>query len=180
MSECSRKARYCKGPGPAPWGGGFDDIQFVNGVAYADASNPSLNSAGNNTHTALYRITLSGTTATLTPVLSGMPKATTLNPPISSTTLNLTDPDSMMIDPQGDLVLDSQGDQVLLFIHGLGTKSQTIKSLSVGTPVDDTVWPTSSKGCMIIADNGSGVYSVCSSLWGTGTPLPPAPCHPTS
>jgi hypothetical protein len=28
---------------------------------------------------------------------------------------------------------------------------------------------------MIISDNGSGVYSVCSSLWVTGTPLTAAP-----
>ena len=162
-------------PNPTSWGGGFDDLAFVNGVAYADASNPSLNSAGNNPNPALYKVTLSGTTASLTPVLSGQPTATSLNPPVTTTKLNLTDPDSMIITPQGDLMLDSQGDQVLLFIHGLGTSSQTVHYLSVGTPVDDTVWPTSSNGCMIIADNASGVYSVCSHLWVTGTPLTGAP-----
>jgi hypothetical protein len=163
-------------PNPTPWGGGFDDIQFVNGVAYSDASNPTLNGAGkNNNPAALYKLTLSGTKVNLTPVISGQPTATTLNPPVTSAKLNLTDPDSMMIDPQGDLVLDSQGDMELLFIHGLGTPSQTIHYLSVGTPVDDTVWPTASKGCMIIADNASGVYSVCSSLWVTSAPLTSAP-----
>lgn len=162
-------------PNPTPWSGGFDDIQFVNGVAYSDASNPTLNSAGKNIYTALYKVTLSGTKANLTPVLKASAKAMTLNPPITPVTLNLTDPDSMMIDPQGDLVLDSQGDQELLFIHGVGTSSQSIKVLSVGTPVDDTVWPTSSKGCMIIADNSSGVYQVCSDLWVTSTPLTSAP-----
>jgi hypothetical protein len=159
-----------------PHGGGFDDIQFVNGKAFIDASNPTLNSAGVNVFPALYSVTLSGTTATLTPVLKGGATATTLNPPITKTTLPLTDPDSMMIDPQtGDLVLDSQGDQQLLFIHNPGSAGQTVKVLSVGTPVDDTVWPTSSKGCMIIADNASGVYSACSSTWVPGTPLTAAP-----
>jgi len=162
-------------PNPTPWGGGFDDIQFVNGVAYADASNPTLNAAGKNIYTALYKVTLSGTKANLSPVLKASAKATTLNPPIGPVTLNLTDPDSMMIDPQGDLVLDSQGDMELLFIHGVGTPSQTVKVLPVGTPVDDTVWPTSTNGCMIIADNASGVYKVCSNLWVTGTPLTTAP-----
>jgi hypothetical protein len=158
-----------------PHGGGFDDIQFVNGTTFIDASNPTLNSAGNNAFPALYKVTLSGTTASLTPVLKGGATATALNPPAASTTLPLTDPDSMMIDPQGDLVLDSQADMQLLFIHNPGTASQTVKVLPVGTPVDDTVWPTSSNGCMIIADNASGVFSVCSNLWVTGTPLTAAP-----
>jgi hypothetical protein len=159
-----------------PHGGGFDDIQFVNGKAFIDASNPTLNSAGANVFPALYTVTLSGTTATLTPVLKGGATVTTLNPPVTSTTAPLTDPDSMMIDPQtGDLVLDSQADMQLLFIHNPGTAGQTVKALAVGTPVDDTVWPTSTNGCMIIADNASGVYSACSTLWVPGTPLTAAP-----
>jgi hypothetical protein len=158
-----------------PHGGGFDDIQFAGGNAFIDASNPTLDSAGKNVFPALYTVTISGTNASITPVLKGGATGTTLNPPITSITMPLTDPDSMMIDPQGDLVLDSQGDMQLLFIHNPGTSSQSIKVLSVGTPVDDTVWPTSSKGCMIIADNASSVYSVCSDVWVTGTPLTSAP-----
>jgi hypothetical protein len=158
-----------------PHGGGFDDIQFLNGLAFIDASNPTLNSAGKNVFPALYKVTLSGTKAHLTAVLMGGATGTTLNPPVSSITMPLTDPDSMMIDPQGDLVLDSQGDMQLLFIHNAGMAEQSVKVLPVGTPVDDTVWPTSSKGCMIIADNASGVFSVCSDLWVTGTPLTSAP-----
>jgi hypothetical protein len=158
-----------------PHGGGFDDIQFLNGMAFIDASNPTLNSAGNNVFPALYKVTLSGTKASLTPVLKGGATATSLNPPVKSTSLPLTDPDSMMIDSQGDLVLDSQADMQLIFIHNPGAAGQTVKVLPVGTPVDDTVWPTSSKGCMIIADNNSGVYSACSNLWVTGTPLTAAP-----
>jgi hypothetical protein len=144
-----------------PHGGGFDDIQFLNGMAFIDASNPTLNSAGANVFPALYKITISGSTASLTPVLKGGATGTTLNPPVSSITMPLTDPDSMMIDPQGDLVLDGQADQQLLFIHNAGTAGQTVKVLPVGTPLDDTMWPTSSKGCMIIADNASGVFTVC-------------------
>ena len=158
-----------------PHGGGFDDIQFLNGLAFIDASNPTLNAAGVNVFPALYKITISGTTASLTSVLKGNATGTTLNPPIKSITMPLTDPDSMMIDPQGDLVLDSQGDMQLLFIHNPGTASQTVKVLPVGTPVDDTVWPTASNGCMIIADNASGVFSVCTNLWVTSTPLTAAP-----
>jgi hypothetical protein len=158
-----------------PHGGGFDDIQFLNGMAFIDASNPTLNSAGVNVFPALYTITISGTTASLTSVLKGNATGTTLNPPVKSITMPLTDPDSMMIDPQGDLVLDSQADMQLLIIHNAGQAGQSVKVLPVGTPVDDTVWPTASKGCMIIADNASGVFSVCSDLWVTSTPLTAAP-----
>lgn len=158
-----------------PWGGGFDDIQFVNGVAYSDASSPTLNSAGKNPFPALYKITVSGTKATLTKVLAGQPKATTINLPATSTTLNLTDPDSMEISPQGDLVLTSQGDSEMLFIHNVGTPQQKVSVLTVGTQIDDTAWPSSSKGCLIVADNASGVYSVCSSIWVPGTAYSASP-----
>jgi len=104
-------------------------------------------------------------------VLAGQPKATTLSPPISAVTLNLTDPDSQTIDPQGDLVLNSQADQALLFIHNIGTPAQTVKTLSVSAQVDDTIWPTSANGCLLVADNASGVYSICSSAWVTSTPI---------
>lgn len=157
------------------WGGGLDDIEFVNGSAFISASNPTLDSAGKNRGPALVKVTLSGNTATFAPALMAQTKATTLSPPISSVSLNLTDPDSQTTDPQGDLVLMSQGDSDLLFIHNPGTASQTVKVLSVGTQVDDTIWPTASNGCLLVADNASGVFSVCSSIWVPGVPVTDSP-----
>jgi hypothetical protein len=157
------------------WGGGLDDIAFVNGSAFISASNPTLNSAGLNNGPALVKATLSGTKVVLTPVLAGQPTATSLIPPISSTKLNLTDADSQSIDPQGDLVLMSQGDGELLFIHNPGTSSQKVSYLPVGTQVDDTIWPTSSSGCLLVTDNNSGVFSVCSDIWVPGTPVSASP-----
>jgi hypothetical protein len=158
-----------------PHGGGFDDIQFINGLSLIDASNPTLNAAGKNVFPALYKVQLSGTTASLTPVLMADAKATTINTPVSTVTLNLTDPDSMMIDPQGNLVLDSQGDSEMLFIQHVGTPQQKVSVLTVGTQVDDTVFPSTAKGCVLVADNNSGVYSICSSVWVPGTPYTAAP-----
>jgi len=152
-----------------PQGGGLDDFRFVNGTAYVSASNPTLNAAGKNTAPALLKLTVTGTKAHLSPVLMANAKATTLIPPISTVTLNLTDADSQQIDPQGDLMLNSQGDQELVFIHGIGTASQKVSVLAIGTQVDDVVWPSSAKGCLLIADNASGVYSVCSSIWVPGS-----------
>ena len=161
-------------PKPAA-GGGYDDIQFVNGLSLIDASNPTLNKAGVNTNPALYKAQLSGTTAKLTPVLMGNAKATTINAPPSTVSLNLTDPDSMMIDPKGNLVLDSQGDAEMLFIKNVGTPQQKVTVLTVGTQVDDSVFPTSPKGCVLVTDNNSGVYSICSSVWVPGTAYAAAP-----
>jgi hypothetical protein len=158
-----------------PHGGGFDDIQFVNGLALIDASAPALNAAGKNVFPALYKVQLSGTKAKLTPVLMGDAKATTIQTPVSKVTLNLTDPDSMMIDPQGNLVLDSQGDSEMLWISNVGTPQQTVKVLAVGTQLDDTVFPSSSKGCVLVADNNSGVYSICSNVWVPGSAYSAAP-----
>ncbi len=160
---------------PTPHGGGFDDIQFVNGIAVIDASNPTLNKAGTNVFPALYKVTLSGTHATLTKVLMADAKATTITPPVSTVTLNLTDPDSMMIDPQGNLVLDSQGDSEMLWIKNVGTPQQSVSVLSVGTQVDDSVFPSSSKGCVLVADGSSGVYSICSHVWIPGSAYTGAP-----
>lgn len=158
-----------------PHGGGFDDVQFLGGLALIDASNPTLDANGNNVFPALYSVTLSGTKAHLTKLLMANASATTIATPSKTVTLNLTDPDSMMITPQGDLMLDSQADGEILFIHNVGTAQQTVKVLSVGTQVDDSVFVTSSKGCMLITDNASGVYSVCSSLWVSGTAYTAAP-----
>lgn len=160
---------------PTSWGGGLDDIEFVNGSAYVSASNPSLTGAGKNPAPAIVKVALSGTKAVLTPALPGEATATTIIPPETKTTLTLTDADSMSTDPQGDLVFMSQGDGDLLFIHGIGTSSQTVKVLAVGTQIDDTIWPTSSNGCLLVADNASGVFSVCSNIWVPGTPISSSP-----
>lgn len=157
------------------WGGGLDDITFVNGSAFISASNPTLNGAGKNVNPALVEVTLSGNTAKLTPALMGNAKASTLIPPVSTTTLNLTDADSQTVDPQGDLVLLSQADGELMFVHNPGTPSQKVRVLSVGTQIDDTIWPTSAKGCVLVADNNSGVFSICSSSWVPGAPITDSP-----
>lgn len=154
-----------------PQGGGLDDLRFVNGVAYVSASNPTLNSAGKNNAPALLKVTVSGNKAHLAPAFMANATVKTLIPPVTSVKLNLTDADSQQVDPQGDLVLNSQGDQELVFIHGIGTSSQSATVLSIGTQIDDVVWPSSSSGCLLVADNASGVYSVCSDVWVTGTPV---------
>lgn len=134
-----------------PHGGGYDDLYFLNGMTFIAASNPTLDSAGNNTQPAVDQITLSGGKAVLKPILMGNATATNT---ITHTkvTLTLTDPDSLTTDTNGDLVLVSQADSDLVFIANPGTAQQKVSVTPVGTQLDDTVWASSSKGRLLVTD----------------------------
>ncbi len=141
-------------------GGGYDDAAFINGSAFISASNPTLNSAGLNTAPAVLKVTLSNGKARVTPVLYGNATATDIVTN-QKVTLNLTDPDSVSIDRQGNLVVDSQADAELIFIHNPGTTKQTVLRLTLGTQVDDTTWIPTAQGRLIIVDSKqNAIYSV--------------------
>jgi hypothetical protein len=145
---------------PTAHGGGFDDMQLMNGVVYVSASNPSVPGAA----PTVVSLTLNpnGTTFDVAPVLAGNAQALDITPSVGGSpnpTFNtmvsfgvnypaLTDPDSEAIDSSGDLVLDSQADGRLVFIKNPGP-SQTVSVLTLTlfndkdgpvTPVDDTRW----------------------------------------
>ncbi len=77
-------------------------------------------------------------------------------------TLNLQDPDSLTVDPAGDLVLDSQADNELVFVLNPGSPSQSEQLLPLSTidgngnnvpvSIDDTVFVTSRSGTLVITD----------------------------
>jgi hypothetical protein len=138
---------------PTAHGGGFDDMQLINGVVYVSASNPSTPGAA----PTVVSLTLNpnGTTFDVAPVLAGNAQALDITPSIGGSpnptynqmvTLALTDPDSEATDPAGNLVLDSQADARLIFIHNPGP-NQTVSVLILtlfndkdgpNVPVDDT------------------------------------------
>lgn len=139
-----------------PHGGGYDDLVFLNGMAFIAASNPTLNSAGINVFPATDKVELKNGKAILTAILQGNATATDLTTN-QQVTLNLTDPDSMTIDNQGNLVQDSQADSELIFLHNPGTSKQTVTRLLVGTQVDDTLWIPSNEGSMLVVDAKANV-----------------------
>lgn len=145
---------------PAPHEGGYDDMAFTNGMAFVAASNPTLNSQGINTAPALGKITLRGNKVIVTPVLYG--NATATNTVTNQkVTLNLTDPDSISLDLQGNVVLDSQGDAEIITIHHTGLSNQSVTVVPLGTQVDDSAWVTAHEGRLIVADTAMNVvYSV--------------------
>ena len=142
---------------PAPHGGGYDDVYFLNGKAFIAASAPRLDASGNSLgFPAVDLITLNSTTHTisLTSVLNGNASATDAisKKPV---TLNLTDPDSLSTDGKGALVLVAQGDSELITIGDPGGASQSVSVLPVGTQVDDTVYPLG-MGRLLVTDGASG------------------------
>ena len=146
--------------GPTQHGGGYDDLVFRGSKVYISASNPA-NSP--NLGPAIVSATLEGNSVDVKPVLAGNASAidVTTDGPV---TLNLQDPDSMTLDPEGNLVLDSQGDHLLIIVSNPGTSNQRAVQLPLTalTPagmvapmeVDDTAFVTSSEGFILFADKG--------------------------
>jgi hypothetical protein len=152
--------------------GGYDDIAFTGGKIFFSASNPFNNP---NTDPAVVSVTISGSSVITTPVLLGNATATNVVGG-GTVTLNLQDPDSLYVLPNGDLQLDSQADSELVFIHNPGTGGQTVSVLSVGNQMDDTIFPTSASGTLLVADtSGGAVYAFKSKHFDTTRYLSAAP-----
>jgi hypothetical protein len=153
--------------GPTLHGGGYDDIVFRGNDVFISASNPANNP---NTKPAIVKAEISGTTVVVSPVLSGTASAinTPTNTPVQ---LNLQDPDSMILDPFGDIVLDSQADAQLIVVHHPGYDDQKVYHLGVkqkGAPVqiDDTVFATATHGVILVSDrDGETVYAISRNIF---------------
>lgn len=151
---------------PTLHGGGYDDIVFRGCKIYISASNPARNP---NTGPAIVSARLRHGIVQTEPLLAGNAPAIDI-PTGKTVTLNLQDPDSMTLDPLGNIVLDSQADQELIYVTHPGEPNQQALRLplsfqSAGTtmPVetDDTAFVTSSKGFLLFADKGlNTVYKV--------------------
>jgi hypothetical protein len=136
-------------------GGGTDAISVVRGKIVVSASNPA-----DTTRPAAYTVNLIGTSARLTPIIADTSVATAVNGPHAgqSAPLALTDPDSNTVVPAGsprfagDLMLDAQGDQQLIFAHDAGTRRQTLNVLSVSAPLDDTAFATQDATTLWVTD----------------------------
>jgi hypothetical protein len=163
--SASQLALYAYSPNPPVHGGGTDAPHIYRGQIFISASNPS-----DTTQPAVYRATLSGSTATLTSVFADDSSATVANTndPMygKPVTLGLTDPDSNNVVPRssprfaGDFVLDSQGDQQQVYVRNAGRAGQQLYVLNLSQSVDDTVWATSSSGTLYATDGHSTVYAI--------------------
>ena len=158
----------------AAHGGGYDDIVFRGCKVYISASNPANNP---NAGPAIVSATLEGSTVEVKPVLFGNANAIDI-PTDTTVQLNLQDPDSMTLDPEGNIVLDSQGDQELIIVSNPGTPNQRVLHLPLSyvsstgvTPVevDDTAFVTSTEGFILFADKKlNSVFSLKKSAFVPG------------
>jgi hypothetical protein len=153
--------------GPTPHGGGYDDISFRGNDVFLSCSNPSNNP---NNAPAIVKAQISGNMVNVTPVLSGTATAIDI-PTDTPIALNLQDPDSMIFNPLGDLVLDSQADAELIIVHHVGFFDQTAYHLALtqngsAVQIDDTVFATSSHGVILVSDrDGETVYAISRELF---------------
>jgi hypothetical protein len=149
--------------GPMPHGGGLDDIVFRGDDVYFSASNPANNP---NNKPAIVRGIFNGSSViNVAPVLMGTAIATDI-PTESPVALNLQDPDSMILDQFGDIVLDSQADGELIIVERPGSLDQAVWHLGLtlngaSTQIDDTIFATSARGRILVSDrDGETIYSI--------------------
>jgi hypothetical protein len=155
-------------------GGGYDDVVFRDCKVYISASNPANNP---NTGPAIVSAVLEGGYVAVKPVLGGDANAIDI-PTDATIKLNLQDPDSMTLDPQGNIVLDSQADQELIFVSDPGSSNQRVLHLplsyqtasgSMPVEVDDTAFVTSTEGFILFADKGlNTVFSLNKNAFAPG------------
>lgn len=160
--------------GPTPHGGGYDDIVFRGCKVYLSASNPANNP---NTKPAIVSVELSSGYASVAPVLLGTASAIDL-PSGQTVALNLQDPDSMTLDPLGNIVLDSQADHMLITVAHPDTAEQRVLRLplsyqsagsSISVETDDTAFTTSTQGFLLFADKVlNNVYKVSRTAFAPG------------
>lgn len=144
---------------PLPHGGGTDSVIVRDGVIYLSASNPSPDANGTTfSGPALYTADLDGSTAVVKPVLKDDSTATDALTG-KKVTLNLSDPDSSEVVPHsvtrygGDVLLDSQGDGELIFLHHPDARHQSATVLRISTQVDDSAFATGQCGTLYVVDN---------------------------
>jgi hypothetical protein len=154
------------GGGTGPHGGGYDDVIFGDGSVFFSASAPTLTP---DTAPAIVSVKVKGKKVTLTGVMNGNADATDVTDGDQGM-LNLTDPDSMTFDPNGEIVMTSQGDGELIIVRHPGLSCQknfvvpltsTMGPVVGDTQADDTAFATQTAGRMLVADKSLGmVFSI--------------------
>jgi len=179
---------YIYSQSPLPQMGGTDAVSVYNGRILISASAPGTGGKAPASAPAVFVVTLNaGTkTAKVAPFFADNATATGVSAPNAGkkVTLALTDPDSNLIVPSsspefaGDFMLNSQGDQELIFS---GASGQTLQVLKISNPVDDTAWATSASGSLYTTDSGANSVDAITGSFKPGTVYTAvAPCNASS
>ena len=165
---------------PLPHNGGTDAIAIYRGQILISASAPGTigGAAPNAKYPAVYVVTLDARDkiAHVSPLYHDEAPAFQANGPKAGETINLalTDPDSNEVVPwvapkyAGDFMLDSQGDQELIFDHFRGWH-QSLTALHLPASVDDSAWATTRHGALYVTDGTDDTVDVVSGKFTVGT-----------
>jgi hypothetical protein len=156
--------------------GGTDAVAVYNGKILISASAPGTDGKAPASAPAVYAVTLNAgaKTAAVAPFFADNATATGVNGSNSGkkVTLALTDPDSNAVVPStspkfgGDFVLNSQGDEELIFSGASGNSLQVLK---LSNSVDDIAWATSATGTLYTTDATSNTVDTITGTFTPGT-----------
>jgi hypothetical protein len=165
---------------PLPHNGGTDAIAIYRGQILISASAPGTVGAAapNAKYPAVYVVTLNARDkiAHVSPLYYDEAPAFQANGAAAGKTIRLalTDPDSNEVVPwaaprfAGDFMLDSQGDQELIFDHFTGWH-QSLTALHLPASVDDSAWATTRHGALYVTDGTDDTVDVVSGKFTAGT-----------
>ena len=179
---------YTYTPSSLPNLGGTDAVTVYNGKILISASAPGTSGKAPASAPAVFVVTLNAAanTAAVAPFFAGNATATGVNAPNADkkVTLALTDPDSNELVPSsspefaGDFMLNSQGDEELIFSDASG---QNLQVLKISNSVDDTAWATSASGTLYTTDSTSDTVDVITGSFTPGTAYTAVtPCNANS
>jgi hypothetical protein len=163
---------------PLPHKGGTDAIEIYHGQILISASAPGTTGTAPASAPAVYVVSLNPSTkiATVQALFDDNSIATAVNGPHAGTLvqLALTDPDSNEVVPYdspkfgGDFMLDSQGDQELIFDQPYGWGAG-LSVLALPHSVDDTSWAASPYGAIYTTDATADTVDTVTGWFRVGT-----------
>jgi hypothetical protein len=179
---------YTYTPSSLPQQGGTDAVAVDNGKILVSASAPGTSGKAPASAPAVFAVTLNAgaNTASVAPFFADNATATGVNGSSAGkkVTLALTDPDSNGIVPSsspkfaGDFVLNSQGDEELIFADASG---QNLQVLKISNSVDDIAWATSASGTLYTTDSGADTVDAITGTFTPGTAYTAVtPCNANS
>ena len=179
---------YTYTPKSLPSLGGTDAVAVDNGKILISASAPGTSGKAPASAPAVFAVTLNAgaQAAAVAPFFADNATATGVNAPNAGkkVTLALTDPDSNGVVPSsspefaGDFMLNSQGDEELIFS---GASGQNLQVLKISNSVDDTAWATSASGTLYTTDSGADTVDAITGSFTPGTAYTAVtPCNANS
>jgi len=167
---------YTYTPSSLPHLGGTDAIAVFNGQILISASAPGTSGKAPASAPAVFVVTLNAgaKTAAVAPFFADNATANGVNGSNAGkkVTLALTDPDSNGVVPSsspefaGDFMLNSQGDEDLIFSGASGQNLQVVK---ISNSVDDIAWATSASGTLYTTDSGADTIDAVTGSFAPGT-----------